>query len=225
MARRVGRPQAGQEVLSRESILEAALQLVDQFGMEALTMRRLARELNVDPMAIYRHLPDKRTLLSGLVELVFSELQFPALSDGDWQDRVRRFALAYYALARSHPNFVLYLVTDAEAAVEAVLAANEYLYAAIAASGLPIHMLAPAADLVIDFLNGYALGLQSGQLGQLGERAEFFDLLAEQAPGRYPVLQKVYAALTREDVLSNLEQGLTFVIAGIESIAQKANSV
>ncbi len=53
MARKPGRPRAGQEPISRELILEAALRLVDEHGMEALSMQRLAAEFGVDPMAIY----------------------------------------------------------------------------------------------------------------------------------------------------------------------------
>ena len=68
MARRAGRPRTGEEPLTRERILSTALSMVDEEGIEALSMRRLARELGVDPMAIYHHLPNKRALLSGLIE-------------------------------------------------------------------------------------------------------------------------------------------------------------
>ena len=53
MGRRPGRPRAGNEKLTRERILRAALQLVDDHGVDALSMRRLAADLGVDPMAIY----------------------------------------------------------------------------------------------------------------------------------------------------------------------------
>ena len=77
MARRVGRPRAGEEALTRGRILVAALSLVDEEGIEALSMRRLAKELGVDPMAIYHHLPNKRALLSALVGQVFSGMRVP----------------------------------------------------------------------------------------------------------------------------------------------------
>ncbi len=68
MVRRTGRPKAGEEPLTRGRILKMALSLVDEHGMEALSMRRLAKELGVDPMAIYHHVPGKRALLTGLIE-------------------------------------------------------------------------------------------------------------------------------------------------------------
>src|SRR5690242_7064299 len=68
-----GRPRVGQERLSREAILTAALQLVDDEGIDALTMRRLAATLGVNPMSLYHHLPNKAAVLAGLAELVFAE--------------------------------------------------------------------------------------------------------------------------------------------------------
>ena len=65
--KRGGRPRAGQEALSRGRILDAALRLVDEEGMGALSMRRLGAELGVNPMSIYHHLPGKGAVVSGLV--------------------------------------------------------------------------------------------------------------------------------------------------------------
>jgi TetR/AcrR family transcriptional regulator, tetracycline repressor protein len=89
---RGGRPRAGQEALSRGRILDAALRLVDEEGMGALTMRRLGAELGVNPMSIYHHLPGKDAVISGLVELVFSGMRMRYSEGSSWQDRVRAWA-------------------------------------------------------------------------------------------------------------------------------------
>ena len=67
---RPGRPRSGERSLTRGEILGAALRIVDNHGVGALTMRRLAGELGVNPMSIYHHLPGKAAVLSGLVEVV-----------------------------------------------------------------------------------------------------------------------------------------------------------
>src|SRR5215218_11345733 len=72
---RGGRPRVGRELLSRGRILGAALRVVDEEGMDALTMRRLGAELDVNPMSIYHHLSGKDAVISGLVELVFSGMR------------------------------------------------------------------------------------------------------------------------------------------------------
>src|SRR5215211_2966649 len=103
VGRSPGRPRSGAEALTREGILRAAIRLVDEHGMAALSMRRLARELGVDPMAIYHHLPGKAAVVSGMVEVVLREM--PAVAEnGLWREPVRAFAEAYRGLALAHPN-------------------------------------------------------------------------------------------------------------------------
>ena len=71
-------PPGRRPALTREQILTAALQIIDEDGVEALTMRRLGQALDRNPMAIYRHAADKDVLLDGVVALVAAELVAPA---------------------------------------------------------------------------------------------------------------------------------------------------
>src|SRR5687767_9039087 len=96
--RKQGRPKASEESLTRERILAAALQLVNEHGVNHLTMRRLATTLNVDPMSIYHYLPGKSAVIAGLVEIVFSEFSVATTADAPWQDQVRAFVAAYRTL-------------------------------------------------------------------------------------------------------------------------------
>ena len=57
--------------LTRQRVLDAAMALADRTGIEAFTIRKLAAELGVKPMAIYHHVPSKDTILDGIVDLVF----------------------------------------------------------------------------------------------------------------------------------------------------------
>lgn len=103
---RLGRP-----ALTREVVLVAALRLVDEEGLEALTMRRLAGALGHDPMALYRYANGRSALLDGVADAVLSQLVVPGGPDLDWQDRLRRTAHAFRRLALAHPNVVPLLVT------------------------------------------------------------------------------------------------------------------
>jgi AcrR family transcriptional regulator len=91
--------------LTREVLTKAALRIVDRDGLEALSMRRLGSELRVDPMAAYRHIPNKGILLDEVVEAVMSEIDTDVL-DGSlpWQDQLRALALSYLATLMAHPN-------------------------------------------------------------------------------------------------------------------------
>ncbi len=223
MARKLGRPKAGQEMLTRDRILITALQLIDEHGVEALSMRRLATELGVDPMAIYHHLPGKQAILAGLIEIVFNELQLPATEYATWQEQVRAFARAYHSLTRAHPNFVLYLVTDPESCAEAALVANEVLYTALAAAGLLRQAIVRTADLIVDYLNGFALAESSGRLGQPGERQDLIARLSEQQPDQFPTMRWVFNTLTEDEIRADVEVGLEIILAGIEAIARNAS--
>jgi AcrR family transcriptional regulator len=142
--------------LTEDRLLEAALQIVDDAGMEALSMRRLGAQLGVDPMAIYYYLPNKQALVRRLVERVFSGLR-PADREGLWQARVMGWATAYRDLALAHPNLVFQIFTNAEAVSIAVAIANESLHAAVRDSGVREDEVAPTADTLVDYVHGFVL--------------------------------------------------------------------
>jgi AcrR family transcriptional regulator len=79
--------------LTRQRVLRAAVELADQIGIDSLSMRRLAEELGVVPMALYKHVANKEELLDGMVDLVVGEID-PQLSDTDWKSAVRQRILS-----------------------------------------------------------------------------------------------------------------------------------
>ena len=88
--------------LSRERVLSTAVALADQEGIESLSMRKLAQELDVVPMALYRHVANKDELLNALVDVVVGEID-PPLEGADWKTALRaRILSARRALLR-HP--------------------------------------------------------------------------------------------------------------------------
>jgi AcrR family transcriptional regulator len=216
MKRKQGRPTAKAPILTRQGILNTALRLVDEKGINALSMRHLAVRLGVDPMAIYHHVPNKQALLTGLVQVVFAELEVPSAGGQSWQDQVRAVARAYQQLAHRHPNLVLYLATDIETAAGAALETTEALYQALAGAGLPPRLVLQAADLIVDYVNGFALAEVAGPLGQPGERQAMIDQLNRHAPAAFPVMRQLFASLTEAELRADFEAGLTFILAGLE---------
>jgi AcrR family transcriptional regulator len=217
MARRAGRPRTGEEPLTRERILSTALSMVDEEGIEALSMRRLARELGVDPMAIYHHLPNKRALLSGLIEEVLSEMRMPEPGElGSWRERVRAWARAFREVARSHPKLVPQLASYPEAATEATLESTEELYAAFEAARMPPRKIAGAVGVVVDYLNGFALAEASGALGEPDEQREMLEMLNTRPQGELPAMRRTLEALPGEDLRTDFEFGLEVVLTGLE---------
>jgi len=75
--------------LSRERIVDAAFRVLEREGWEALSMRRLGQELDVWPMAVYRHFHDKDELVDALVAFLVAEIDLPA-ERGPWRTRIRK---------------------------------------------------------------------------------------------------------------------------------------
>ncbi|MFC8453301.1 TetR/AcrR family transcriptional regulator C-terminal domain-containing protein [Kitasatospora sp. NPDC057223] len=87
-------PEAARRVpLNRDRVLRAAVELADDTGIESLSMRRLAQELGVVPMALYKHVANKEQLLDGMVDTVVAEIEPPA-GGRDWRSTVRRRILS-----------------------------------------------------------------------------------------------------------------------------------
>src|SRR5919112_3697219 len=79
--------------LSRERVLRAAVALADERGIAELTMRKLAKELGVEAMSLYNHVANKGDLLDGMIDIVFSEIEPPAVG-GDWKAELRKRAIS-----------------------------------------------------------------------------------------------------------------------------------
>ncbi|MHB8858752.1 MAG: TetR/AcrR family transcriptional regulator C-terminal domain-containing protein [Thermoleophilia bacterium] len=99
--------QAARPGLSRDSIITAALAIIDRDGYEGLSMRRLGKELGVNPMAVYYHIPNKSALLDALVEMVMKEIDL-SLDDRsrDVGERIYTAARAYRDALLKHPSII-----------------------------------------------------------------------------------------------------------------------
>jgi TetR/AcrR family tetracycline transcriptional repressor len=218
--KRSGRPRAGEERLSREAILTAALRIVDDEGIDALTMRRLASTLGVNPMSLYHHLPNKAAVLAGLAELVFADVeQSDPGNSVPWQEQLKDAARAYRNALRTHPNLALQVLSDTSAVSEVVVVVVEPFYRALDRAGLSPRQIFESVNTLVDFIHGFALG-------EASVRAETFDLAPDLLTrvqglpaGKAPTLARIVGELGPEglayDFNSGFESGLTVLTAGI----------
>jgi AcrR family transcriptional regulator len=88
--------------LNRDRVLRRAVELADDAGIEALSMRRLAQELEVVPMALYKHVKNKEELLDGMVEVIIGEIDPPVTGAG-WKTTVRERVLSARRALQRHP--------------------------------------------------------------------------------------------------------------------------
>jgi len=90
--------------LSPDVIVASAVSLADAEGLEAVTVRRLAQEHGVTPMAMYWHFNDKDALLDGIAEYLVATVQLPEPTDQPWDVQLRDILEAFLAAIRPHPN-------------------------------------------------------------------------------------------------------------------------
>ena len=88
--------------LTTESVVDAALQLADEGGIDAVSIRRLASALEVTPMAIYRHVRDKAHLLDLMADRLLGQLTLAPADASTWQDALSRLAESLLAVVQAH---------------------------------------------------------------------------------------------------------------------------
>ncbi|MDJ0923984.1 MAG: TetR/AcrR family transcriptional regulator C-terminal domain-containing protein [Acidimicrobiia bacterium] len=102
------RPAQPRIPLSRDRVLQAAVRLADDSGIDAVTMRRLASELGVEAMSLYYHVASKEELFDGMVDMVVAEIEercggFSVPGDLDWKSALRKRILTARQVMLRHP--------------------------------------------------------------------------------------------------------------------------
>jgi TetR/AcrR family tetracycline transcriptional repressor len=117
-------PPAGRPQLSKASVVERALKVADADGLDALTIRKLAQELGVTPMALYWHFRSKDDLLVGLAERLWSEIDLTVDPSAPWSAQLRELLWSLIGVLRSHPS-APWLLMEHEATNEPAMRATE----------------------------------------------------------------------------------------------------
>ena len=142
--------------LTKERVLEAAVDLADHAGINALSMRKLGQGLGVEGMALYRHVRDKEAILDGIVDLVFAEMELPQEDEEAWEHQVTRRAHAMRGGLRRHP-WAIGLLESRSSPGPATLRHQDETIRILREAGFSIEMTAHASALLDSFVCGFAL--------------------------------------------------------------------
>ena len=205
--------------LTRDEVLTTALRLIDADGVDALSMRRIGRALDRDPMRLYRFASSKEELLDGVVELVLGELRIPA--DGSWEDVLRATAHAFRDIALAHPHVVPLLVTRPLATPLALrplgtLRPLEQLLELLIGAGFDRRGALHAYRLYMGFLQGHVLNELQERVHDPDETDDLLRLGLHRLPVReFPRIRSLAAELATYDGRQELDEGLDVVIGGL----------
>ena len=169
----------------REAILDAALALADERGLDAVSMRAVAARVGVTPMALYPYVGNKAALLDGLVGRLLAELPVPDRRL-DWRDRLMRMAYAGRDLARRHPA-TFGLVMSRPAVTPDAVRVVDALYQALLDAGVPEPDVPRLERLVTTFVLGYVASEVNGRFapGSLSPRGRRATLGPDELPGHH----------------------------------------
>ncbi len=206
------------ERLTRERILHTALRLMDDEGLDAVTMRRVGRELGVEAMSLYNHVEDKEEILSGVIEAVMAEFEFPEAAD-DWRESARRIARAWRDLFRRHPNVITLMseqrkpMTSPEA-----LRPMEHALALLSRIGLEEAEAVRAFRAFGGFIQGFVMQEVANMFGgDEGVDVRPEDLARVMPLDELPVITAHLPHLFHCDYEAEFEYGLDLMIRGLEA--------
>jgi len=180
--------------LSRERILSAAVALADRDGVGSLSMRRLAQELGVVPMALYKHLANKEEVLDGMLDVVVGEID-PPRADLGWKEAVRERILSARGALLRHPWASRVMETRTEP-TPTVMAYMDSMIGMFRAGGFTIDLTHHAMHAMGSRLMGFSQELFNDRSDTAPEmEAEMFSAMADT----YPWIFELYVAISHDD--------------------------
>ena len=209
-------PAAPRVPLSRERIVEAALRVMDDEGLEAVTMRRIGRELGVEAMSLYNHVEDKEDILDGICERVMSEFEFPE-SGPDWAENARQGARAWRQLLRAHPD-VMRLFAEERGPVTSIdsMRPMEYALRLFREAGLSDRDTAQAFHAFGGYIQGFVI-MEMGSIagGTTQSHLEGHKLITTELPDEFEALRAVDPYFAECSPDEQFEFGLDLLIRGV----------
>ena len=203
--------------LTKERILQAAVDVADRDGLGALTMRRLGKDLGFEAMAIYKHVANKEEILEGMLELVIGRIEIPE-EGADWKDAMRRRAVSAREVLTRH-SWAIGLLEAGTATGPTSLRYFNAILGNLRSAGFPMEDVAHAFSLLDSYVYGQVIqeiSMSFATSEEAGETAR--STLAPTTMDDYPHLAAMYEhALThRYSFDDEFEFGLDLILDGLE---------
>ena len=209
--------------LSRERVLRTAIRRADQGGLEALSMRTLAEELEVAPMALYRHVANKDDLIDAMIDVIFSEIGLPS-GGADWKTAMRQRALSLRDVLGRH-RWAIGLMESRRSPGPANLRHHDAVIGRLRAAGFDVGMAAHAYSLLDSYIYGFALTKINLPFETAEQVADMAQSMLEPFPvNEYPNLVEFLSEHVMQpgyDYGDEFEYGLELILGGLETASDR----
>ncbi|WP_399881713.1 TetR/AcrR family transcriptional regulator C-terminal domain-containing protein [Streptomyces sp. BBFR51] len=221
-----------QTALTLGRIVRAAVTVADTEGLAAVSMRRVAAELGVATMSLYRHVADKDDLLTRMMDTVIAEYPLPADPPDGWRAAIELAARQLWDLFRRHPWFAPALSVTRPQMITSALPYSEWMLATLHARGLDLQSAFTAHLMLLNYARGVAVHLESEREAEAHsglDSEEWMDtqepaLLAILATGRFPALSHLAAAGYDFDLDALFEFGLQRLLDGLAALLNESSA-
>ena len=215
--RQRGEPAREKRPLTREKIVEAALVLLERDGLQGLSMRRLAQELGSGAASLYWHVGDKEELLSLLLDRIVGETEVPEPDPENWQGTVKELARAVRKHLSQRRDAAQLSLGRVPAGPNSLPILERNL-AVLAASALPPHVIAYAADMFALYVGAFAYeeSLRSGEEHASPEQLGAY--WASLPPEQFPTITRLANDLVAGDIDERFEFAIELLVRGLEAM-------
>jgi TetR/AcrR family tetracycline transcriptional repressor len=210
--------------LTKAAVVDRALAVVDKSGLDALTIRKLATELGVTPMALYWHFRSKDDLLDGLAERLWSEMDLTVDRAAPWTEQIRGLFESLLKVLRAHAAAPTLLLHTKRLNVEAQLKATELTLDILRTAGFSPEDASMAARSALSTGITLVMSEPGIELIDNTERAELQRkkqvVLATQSPAKFPRLVECALPMTAcDNPEDHYKFGVDLFIGGLAAIA------
>jgi AcrR family transcriptional regulator len=205
---------------TREELARRALAIMDAHGTEALTMRRLADELGMGTMALYRYFPSKNDLMDAAIDAAMPEIELPEPGAAPWKEQIAELARAMFRAGLRHPSVARERFERPLQSTGAMRVTDRAL-ALLLAAGLSKEQAVAAFKALLVHTLGSAVFAASESRTEVRDEAarRHASVPAEAVPAMASVAEELTDALGGDQAF---ELGLAALLDGIELRARRA---
>jgi AcrR family transcriptional regulator len=214
--------------LSRDAIVDAALRVVDREGVEGVSMRRVAEELDTGPSSLYWHVRNKDELLNLVFDRVVGEIELPPLDTSRWKEQVKESAREARRVMSRHRDIARVSLGQIPIGPN-LIRFVEWQLALLRGAGIPDRAAAYAGDLFGLYLGAFAYEETLGLGSPTGEElpphevlAMIRDYFASLPPDRFPNTVALVDELMAGGPDERFEFGLDVLVRGLAAQAESS---
>lgn len=211
--------------LNRDRVLAAAVEIADERGVGAVTMREVSSRLGVEAMSLYNHVANKDDILDGMVDVVIEQVDLPAYVE-QWREAMRCRAVSAHEVFGRHP-WAPMLIDSRESSGPSRLRYFDWVLGTLMKAGFSLDGAARAFSLLDSYVYGF--GIQQFNVSASGDATteEMAEAILAYIPAElYPYLHRLasHAMESGYDAEADFDFGLDIILDGLERILDESQS-